>query len=168
MSYRIEHISEQHIPGFHAAVDAVAREKQYLAFTAAPPLDETRNFVEGNLRSGNPQFVVLNGGHVVGWCDVVRLRQDAVRHGGILGIGLLPEWRGRGIGRELMAQTISSAWARGFTRIELGVLYSNQRGLRLYESLGFRHEGRRVAAICIDGQYQDSLVMALLHPDMAQ
>ncbi|MFT3734043.1 MAG: GNAT family N-acetyltransferase [Rhodocyclaceae bacterium] len=168
MTYRIEHISEQYIPGFHAAVDAVAREKQFLAFTAAPPQEETRRFVEGNLENGNPQFVVLHEERVVGFCDVVRMRMDALRHGGVIGIGLLPEWRGRGIGRKLMTHTINAAWAAGFTRIELDVLQNNQRGMRLYESLGFRHEGRRVAAICIDGQYQDSLVMALLHPDMAQ
>lgn len=166
MHHRIEHITEAHIPGFHAALDAVAREKRYLAFTEAPPLDQTRAFVERNLREGNPQFVVLHDEEVVGWCDICRYQQHAMRHTGALGIGLLPAWRGRAIGPELMRMTIETAWQREFTRIELGVRHDNQRALLLYERLGFRHEGRRVAAMCVDGRYEDSLMMALLHPSV--
>ena len=49
-------IAENHIPGFRAAVDAVAREKKYLAFLEAPPLEETTKFVLNNIEQKNPQL----------------------------------------------------------------------------------------------------------------
>jgi hypothetical protein len=35
-------IAEEHIPGFRDALDVVAREKKFLAFLEAPPLEDTR------------------------------------------------------------------------------------------------------------------------------
>ncbi len=39
----IEPIREAHIEGFHQALDTVSRERRYLAFLEAPPLDSTAN-----------------------------------------------------------------------------------------------------------------------------
>jgi hypothetical protein len=52
MANQIVPIAEEHIPGFRAAVDVVAREKKYLAFLAAPPLEEVTRFVLGNIELG--------------------------------------------------------------------------------------------------------------------
>ena len=156
-------IAENHIPGFRAAVDAVAREKKYLAFLEAPPLEETTKFVLNNIEQKNPQFVVLSDGDVVGWCDVLRNTQRTVySHCGTLGIGLLQQFRGRGIGRQLMQTTIDAAWQCGMTRIELTVREHNANAIALYKSLGFGVEGLQRNAIRIDGQYQNVYAMALL------
>jgi hypothetical protein len=37
----IRPISEEDVGGFHACIDAVARERKYLAFVQAPPLENT-------------------------------------------------------------------------------------------------------------------------------
>ena len=161
--FEIVPIAEDHIPGFHAAVDAVAREKKYLAFLEAPPLEETAKFVLANIEQKNPQFVVLSDGDVVGWCDVIRKAKRAVySHCGTLGIGLLPEFRGQGIGRQLMRTTIEAAWQCGITRIELTVREHNPNAIALYKSLGFEVEGLQRNAVRIDGQYQNVYVMALV------
>jgi len=120
MEFAIVPIAPEHIQGFRAAVDIVAREKKYLAFLEAPPLEETTKFVLNNIEQKNPQFVVLSDRDVVGWCDVLRNTQRTVySHCGTLGIGLLQQFRGRGIGRQLMQTTIDAAWQCGMTRIEL-------------------------------------------------
>jgi len=49
MTYQIVPIAEEHISGFRAAVDVVARESKYLAFLEAPPSEETRRFVRRNI-----------------------------------------------------------------------------------------------------------------------
>ena len=41
MDFEIVPITDALLPGFHAVFDAVAREKRYLSFLEAPPLDET-------------------------------------------------------------------------------------------------------------------------------
>ena len=163
VDYDIIPIAEDHIPSFRAAVDIVAREKKYLAFLEAPPLEETTKFVLNNIEQKNPQFVVLSDGDVVGWCDVLRNTQRTVySHCGTLGIGLLPQFRGRGIGRQLMQTTIDAAWQCGMTRIELTVREHNANAIALYKSLGFGVEGLQRNAIRIDGQYQNVYAMALL------
>jgi hypothetical protein len=57
---RIAPIKRADVAAFHAVVDVVAREKNYLASLKAPPLKQTRKFVLENLKKGNPQFVALH------------------------------------------------------------------------------------------------------------
>jgi RimJ/RimL family protein N-acetyltransferase len=156
MTYQIVPIAEEHISDFHAAVDVVAPERRYLAFLEAPPFEETRRFVLRNIEDGYPHFVALNAGTVVGWCDVLPNRYRVIySHCGTLGIGLLPEFRGKGIGRQLMRRTIDAAFAFGLTRIELTVRERNANAIALYKSLGFEIEGLHRNAVCIEGQYEN-------------
>ena len=156
-------IAEEHIPGFRAAVDVVARERKYLAFLEAPPLEDVTRFVRDNIEHGSPQFVVLSAATVVGWCDVIPNRTRVIySHCGSLGIGLLPEFRGKGIGRQLMQRGIDAAFAFGLTRIELAVRERNANAIALYKSLGFEVEGLHRNAVCIGGQYENLYSMALL------
>src|SRR5262249_62087116 len=58
---------EQYIERFHAAVDVVARERRYLAFLEAPPLESTRAFMRRLLADGGVQmFAVTPHDAVVG------------------------------------------------------------------------------------------------------
>ena len=161
--YQIVPISEEHIEGFHAAVDFVSKEKKYLAFLEGPSLEESREFVMGNIADDVPQFVVISEGRVVGWCDIIPVTHRLVYlHVGVLGVGLLPEFRGKGIGAHLINTTIEAAKARGLSRIELTVRETNMRAARLYERLGFEVEGTKKKAIYFDGRYEDLVMMALV------
>ena len=163
LTYHIVPIAEAHIAGFRDAVDVVARESKYLAFLEAPPLEDVTRFVRNNIERGYPQFVVVSAGTVVGWCDVLPNRTRVIySHCGTLGIGLLPAFRGKGIGRELMRRTIDAAFAFGLTRIELAVRENNANAIALYKSLGFEVEGCHRNAVCIEGQYENLYSMALL------
>jgi ribosomal protein S18 acetylase RimI-like enzyme len=153
---------ETHVEGFHAALDRVAREKKYLAMFKAPPLRDIRKFVLNNIRKENPGFVALAGDEVVGWCDVVRRPQAAWMHCGVLGIAVVPEYRGKGLGERLMKKTIAASWARDFTRIELTVREDNRRAICLYGRLGFKLEGVLRRSFRVDGEYGNALAMALL------
>jgi RimJ/RimL family protein N-acetyltransferase len=162
-TFKIMPIAEEHISGFRATVDVVARERRYLSFLEAPPLADTRRFVLRNIEHGYPQFVVLSAEGVVGWCDVLPNRSRVIYwHCGTLGVGLLPEFRGKGIGRELMRRTIDAAFAFGLTRIELSVREGNANAIALYKRLGFEVEGLHRNAVCIEGQYENLHSMALL------
>jgi ribosomal protein S18 acetylase RimI-like enzyme len=162
-TYKIVPIAEEHISGFRAAVDVVARERKYLSFLEAPPFEETRRFVLDNIEHGYPQFVVLSAEGVVGWCDVLPNRSRVIySHCGTLGVGLLPGFRGKGIGRQLMRRTIEAAFAFGLTRIELTVREGNANAIALYKSLGFEVEGLHRNAVRIGEQYENLYSMALL------
>ena len=127
----------------------------------APPLESTRQFVLSSLDKGNIHLMALDGGQVVGWCDVSRLERDGFRHCGRLGMGLLPAYRGRGIGRRLMESAVSRARETDLQRVELDVYASNGAAIALYEKLGFVHEGVKRKGRLLDGHYDDVILMAL-------
>jgi ribosomal protein S18 acetylase RimI-like enzyme len=163
MDYSIIPIAEEHIEGFRAALDYVAREGKYLVFTEAPPREDSRAFVMNNIGKDYPHFVVLSGGRVVGWCDVIPGERAALARCGTLGIGLLPEFRGRGIGGAAMKKAIEKARAQGMARVALTVRTKNENAIALYKKLGFETEGlHRKAHFCLDGTYEDVYTMALV------
>ena len=158
----IEPIAERHIEGFHRALDTVARERRYLTFLEAPPLESTRSFVRDMIANGHSQFVAVSEGDVVGWCDIRRHSHAIRAHGGSLGMGILPAFRGEGLGQRLITATIDDARSKGLHRVELSVHADNARAMRLYERAGFVREGAGRDAVCIDGRYLDVIHMALL------
>ncbi len=161
MTVEIRHITQEDIAGFHRAVDLVARERKYLAFLESPPLASTREFVLGNIAKGNPQFVALADGEVVGWCDIVRIDRPVYAHAGVLGMGLLPPFRGQGYGKRLIETALQAAFSTGFSRVELAVHDDNARAIALYERVGFVREGVKRRATCIEGRFGDTLMMAV-------
>jgi RimJ/RimL family protein N-acetyltransferase len=162
MSVTIASICEAHIDSYHAALDVVAREHKYLSMLEAPPIEASRRFVGWSIANRHPHFVALDGDRVVGWCDVTPHDRPANRHRGTLGIGVVPPWRGSGVGRRLMERTLEASRAFPLTRVELSVRADNAHAIALYRKVGFEVEGRRQRAILVDGVYYDDVMMALL------
>ena len=162
MTFTISPISEQHIEGYWAAVDSVAREGKYLAFLAGPAFKMSRDFVLGNLREDRPHFVALADGDIVGWCDISSLHRPVFLHAGVLGIGVLAAYRNQGIGTALMQAALEKARNIGLTRVELTVRENNLQAKALYEKFGFVVEGIHRNAVKIGGQYENHLSMAAL------
>ncbi|TWB18260.1 acetyltransferase (GNAT) family protein [Rhizobium sp. ERR 1071] len=156
-------ISADHIEGFHKALDTVAREREYLSLLEAFPLEETRIFVLGMIEKGNPQFVALADGKVVGWCDISRHGFPSHAHAGRLGMGIIPAYRGRGLGRRLLEATLRAARDAEIECIELSVHADNDRAIALYEKVGFVREGLARNSVRIDGRYKDAIHMAFFH-----
>jgi RimJ/RimL family protein N-acetyltransferase len=163
MAIQIVPITEALIEGFCAAVDSVARERQFLAFLEGPPLVQSQAFVRDNLAGSWPHFVALDEqGEVVGWCDVTSMHRQAAAHVGVLGIGVLADYRGQGLGEQLLRAALQAARDKGLTRVELSVHGTNEPAMVLYHKLGFEVEGVKRKAVLIDGVYDDSIIMALL------
>lgn len=165
MTIEIVPIAPQYIESLHATLDIVAREHRYLAMLEAPPLEGVRAFALGNIEKRNPQFVAVDNGAVVGWCDVVRKQWDVQRHSGVLGMGLRPTHRGRGLGKALLTTTLAAARAEQFIRTELTVYVDNAPAIALYERVGFQREGVIAKCALLAGRYVDALLMALIEPD---
>lgn len=75
----IEPMRPELIESFYEALDSVSRERRYLSFLEAPPLERLRTFVLDMIENGC-QFVALDGSKVVGWCDVRRLDRETSAH----------------------------------------------------------------------------------------
>lgn len=153
-------IAESHALSFRECLDVVARERQFLALYEAPSPAAVLAFVQENLANDVAQFVALDGLRVVGWADIVPGWAHAIAHCGTLGMGVLPDYRGRGIGESLLRACLAKARTRGITRVELAARADNARAIRLYERLGFVREGVKRGAMRYDGVDHDCLMMA--------
>lgn len=161
MKFRVESATLARVEAYWKALDEVARERRYLLFTEAPPLERSREFVENLLAKAWSQFYAVDGNEVVGWCDVVRCERQGMTHVGHLGMGVLSSYRGLGIGRRLLAATLEDAFKKGIERIDLEVFSSNQVAINLYKAQGFAEEGRKRNARLLDGRCDDFVIMAL-------
>ena len=89
-------------------------------------------------------FLDRSGGH--GYCDV--------------GIALVRAVRNVGIGTRLMRLLEQEAWRLGFLRLFLTVWSANPAAMHVYEKVGYRECGRRVAWIKMDsGELCDLIEM---------
>lgn len=149
--------------GYHACLDAVARERVHLGLTAAPSLKDSRGYLRWLLEAKCAFVIVVKDGRIVGWCDAGPRPMEGFRHTVGMGMGLLPEMRGRGLGTRLVKGAIAHCRRqRGIEKIELQVYASNRAARALYRKFGFRQEGRRVRARKLDGKYDDVVLMGLL------
>ncbi len=74
-------------------------------------------------------------GRSVGTIQGLRGSQDL---GSIQNIGVVPEYRGKGIGRELIRRNLEGFRSVGCRKVQLEVTIHNFGAIQLYESIGFR------------------------------
>jgi RimJ/RimL family protein N-acetyltransferase len=128
-------------------------------------LEEEQAFLAANQTADNALFLIAitPEDEVIGVAGLHGGRRKAVRHNGGVGISVNREWRDKGVGTALLRHMIE--WAKAsnvITRIELEVMTHNERAMHVYEKLGFKLEGKRLAAMYKDGGYIDIYVMGLL------
>jgi RimJ/RimL family protein N-acetyltransferase len=162
MTIEVRPIREEDIERFRATVDAVARERQSIARLEAPPIEQVRAFILRNIEKSCPQFVAIADRQVVGWCNIPPMAREVSAHVGDLFMGLLPQWRGQGLGARLLREALAAADAFGYRRIELGVFAGNANAAALYRKAGFVEEGIKRRAVLIDGVFHDEIIMARL------
>jgi putative acetyltransferase len=96
--------------------------------------------LENPLFSYEAVWVARRDGEVVGSVGLRRDSQDAYY---LKRMYLLPELRGRGLGRALLAAALDHARASGARRVDLDTSPSMPDAQRLYERAGFRRTGTR-------------------------
>jgi putative acetyltransferase len=74
-------------------------------------------------------------------------------------MGILPEFRGKGIGSKLLQKVIEHSVTFGLEKIELNVYTSNVSAIGLYKKFGFEQEGLIRKYRKLDGRYFDCLAM---------
>lgn len=117
-------------------------------------------------RVNNPQsnvyrYVAEVEGRAIGSISLVRPKNARRDHSGSIGMGVHPDYWGRGVGSALMEAVVDLAdkWLN-LKRVELDVNVDNAAGIRLYENFGFEVEGTRRFHAYGDGRWADSYFMA--------
>jgi GNAT superfamily N-acetyltransferase len=85
-----------------------------------------------------------------GPCGTVQgLRERGGTVGAIQNLGIVPGWRGRGLGETLLLQALHGFWQAGLGRALLEVTAQNDAAIRLYRRLGFRRSKTLYKAVPI-------------------
>lgn len=80
----------------------------------------------------------------------------------------LPELWDRGLGHDVLRTLLRFGFEQmNLHRIYLRVFAKNERAVRLYEKVGFQHEGRWREAEFRHGRYQDIMWMSILREEWA-
>lgn len=89
-------------------------------------------------RPGFNALVMIDGDRIFGTSGYGKSRcADLKDFGEIISIYLLPEYIGKGYGRQLLKETVRELKESGFHDIYLWVLKGNYRARRFYEKYGF-------------------------------
>jgi len=148
-----------------AYVRAVAEETEFFVgepdeFPATE--EEERKWVQDHL--DHPGKIVLlaeTAGAIIGNVSFENGPHRRIAHRGSLGISVVRERRGQGVGTALLRALLE--WAEASPLIEkvcLEVFATNREAIRLYTRLGFVEEGRRPREIKRGpGDYVDAVAM---------
>lgn len=91
------------------------------------------------LDEGRPMFACVEDGGIVG-CYSLHIQGEACE---LNNLSVLPEFRHRKLGEALLRHAFAEAKARGFTRMNLGIVEENRRLRAWYERYGFVHTGTK-------------------------
>ncbi|MBR7796523.1 MAG: GNAT family N-acetyltransferase [Bacillota bacterium] len=143
--------------------------------TTSPNLDiytfeETKSFVrEVILHSSTSKSYIItvkdSGETPIGVISLIQI--DNVNHNAecIIDIGNKDYW-GKGYGKEAMQLLLNYAFSEmNLHRLSLRVFSFNLKAIKLYEKLGFFHEGRSRQFLYRNGKWHDLLHMGMLRTE---
>ena len=85
---------------------------------------------------------------------------NRIAHSAYIVVGILTDYRGKGIGTEFFKRLYVWAEENNVVRLELTVICENEAAKHLYTNSGFEIEGMKRKSVCVDGKYLDEYYMA--------
>jgi RimJ/RimL family protein N-acetyltransferase len=161
----LEWVTEDDASEMIAYLEAISGETDFLTFGPGEfgmTVDQEVVFLRSRadpLRGMMMKTVV--GGEMVGNALLSRSPRQRIRHVAELGLSVRRDFWGAGLGSALCKTVFSEAKRAGVSRVALKVRADNVRAIRLYERLGFSHEGRLIGPFLVGGVEFDELVMGL-------
>ena len=142
-------------------LDDVGAENIYLTTV---PGERTVNQMKTLIRQQTTNRCLLlvadNQGDIVAVLGFIGGVFKKVSHVVEIGMAIKRDSRNAGLGSTLLREGIAWARKKGFYRLELGVLSTNQQAISLYKKFGFQEEGARKNRYHIDGKWIDEILMS--------
>jgi RimJ/RimL family protein N-acetyltransferase len=113
--------------------------------------------------SNSTIFVAENEeGKLIGYLIAIGGSVRRTKHSAYLVIGILENYRGRGIGTSLFQKLEEWATKSNISRLELTVVTQNEPGIALYKKSGFEIEGLKRKSLLVDDNFYDEYLMSKL------
>lgn len=129
-------------------------------------IEEQRQRIKNVLSQDNQMIFVVEDEHrLVGFLGAYGGSFRRNRHSAYIVIGILQEYVGQGIGKQLFEALEAWALDHQLHRLELTVMSHNERGIHLYQKMGYKIEGTKHDSLWVNGRYVDEYYMAkILNP----
>lgn len=130
------------------AVSNVYEESWKYAYNGIIPQSYLDSIPKGKWRQSldndtRHSLIMLDGDKIIGTSSFGASRfEDMVGYGEIISIYFLPEYIGKGYGRQLLQAAVDGLKQMGCCDIFLWVLEDNLRAIRFYEHFGFKPSGK--------------------------
>jgi ribosomal protein S18 acetylase RimI-like enzyme len=148
--------------GIAAVMAVIAAERIHSAIDLAWTADEQERYLASLSTREAVHVAIHEAEGIVGLQTMDRWSPiTSMAHVGQVGTFLLPEWRRRGVGRQLWTATQAFARDTGHRKLVIQVRASNTNAQAYYQGLGFRLCGRLTRQVIIDGVEDDELVMEI-------
>jgi ribosomal protein S18 acetylase RimI-like enzyme len=160
----IRRASPEDAAGIAAVIEVIAAERIHSAIDRAWSVEEERRYLQ-SLSPREAIYVAVDDVQGIVGLQVLDLWSPvlgSMAHVGQLGTFLLPDWRGRGVGRQLWRATLAFARDAGYRKLVIQVRGSNKPAQAFYRQLGFRECGRLARQVVIDGVEDDEVIMEFL------
>lgn len=149
------------------AIHAYVHESEYLLTTPAEfdmTEEKEREWIESFMQRESSLLLVAEHGHeIVGSIDLTGGKRNRIKHTSLIGVGMLTQWQGVGLGTALFGCIID--WATHHSPIELlwlEVVGANERAFALYRKMGFIETGRQQRYFRLsENRYEDNVIMSL-------
>jgi len=100
------------------------------------------------------------GGKIIANGEVTRGRYKDTRRHGHMGLTMISEYRGQGIGRRIIETLVRESRSAGLRTLEVEFLAQNETARRSYEKAGFEQAGIIPHKIFRSRKYFDGLIMS--------
>lgn len=141
--------------------DGLTFDSKGIPFT----IEQERAYLDMRMCSpNNITLLALEGERIIGSLGVDTPSFARLSHRGEMGISVLKECWGQGVGSALLDGMLS--WIRqsptGLRKIDITVREDNERARSLYKKFGFKEEGVVTRLVVIDNIFYDGITMGLL------
>lgn len=128
--------------------------------------NQQRLFIKSMRERHNSLFIVaMIQNRIMGYLTFTTMQRGRLMHRGDLGLSVLKQYWGLGVGNALLAHLMNWIEAgeggvpQGISKIDLQVRADNERAIRLYEKWGFEMEGCIKRGMKIENSYYDVYYM---------
>ena len=161
VDYRIRQAGQEDLSGLVDVIRRVAGDGSYIeAETVADVIESEEVVLRHNQLGSRLFFVAVVDDDVVGWVHLDLPEASKLSHTAVLTVGLLSEYRGKGIGERLLERGEEWAGEQGFEKLYNSVPSTNEHAIEFLEAHGWETEAVRSDHYRIDDEYVDEVMMA--------